>query len=122
MADLRKQQVEAQGGDEEDAKGTRAATIPAAPPSPALPPYAPSMWSAHRKTLLLQSKQQAARTGSGSGRACGGGRGSGGGDGTGGCGGGGDALHAAAIRVMTYRALRDAPVCSFELGLILCQP
>ena len=117
MADLRKQQVEAQGGAEEDAKGTREATIPAAPPTSALPPYAPSMWSAHRKTLLLQSKQQqAARTGSGSGRACGGGRGSGICDGHGGCGGGGNALHAAAIRVMTYRALRDAPVCSLHLN------
>ena len=32
-------------------------------------PYAPSMWSARRKTLLLQSKQQAARSGGAGGGA-----------------------------------------------------
>ena len=32
-------------------------------------PYAPSMWSAQRKTLLLQSKQQAARSGGAGGGA-----------------------------------------------------
>ena len=55
-------------------KGGGSAVRCAAPDAPReLPelPYAPSMWSARRKTLLLQSKQQAAR-GGGAGGAGGG--------------------------------------------------
>jgi len=108
---------------EKQAEGAGAATTPTAPP---LPPYAPSMWSAHRKTLLLQSRQQAACRGGGSGGAGGGGGGGAGSDGDhggrGGVGGGGDAMHAAVMGVMcqrrAYRALRDAPVF-LVLGLTL---